>query len=1459
MRRRLLIFVSVTVALVLGVPIGVVGIANTSWGRDRVADLIETVTEGGPITIRIGALTGTVPTAMVLSDIELSDRSGVFATVGGAGLRWRIASLLQGVISIQDLEVSATRIDRLPETGEDLEAGPPSLGPVVPTLRFEPLPMDVAVERVRLEDVVLGPSVLGEEFTLEAEVSGVLSRTDAGVTGWVEASRPAAPRARLDLDLAVSPSTGVLRAEVEAAEPVDGLVAALIGLEERTALAVSLIGSGTIEDWKGTLSGGFGPGASADLDLSVAVTADTVGIDVEGRVEGDRVVPPELRPVVAGGAAVSGSARIVAQGRVALNDLRFRSRGVDAAASLATDDSGIPIEGSLTVDLPALEPFGDALGLPVSGRLAASVRLEDAGRQATAIVDGDLAFAEVAAVDAMTVAVTVSADRPFALAPERIGLQTAATVAMPTIDAADLSALFGSTLGVNVSASLGTTDLVLTIDEMTAVAEGVSMDASGTVRPDSSGQLDYAVTVPDLARFDSLTGLRASGTVSAEGTVGLALDGLGLTAIIDGAATDLTIADPIAEAVLGSDPTLVVGVTLDPDRRLSFHELDLRLESATVRGDGSLDLDGGTLAGRVDVTVPDLTAVSAPTTMDLAGSVGLALALGGTIDRPAASASWRGDGVVIDGLRLDRTTGSATTVRDGAQWRGDIAAQIALVGEPVDLAARYAAGPEAVRLDAIALDGLGASASGNLVAEIRTGRVVGSVLLSAADLGLIGSVLDLPVTAGRAEASINLSGEREQTVEADIKVENLGLEGEVSVDRLEVTADIVNPGENADGRLDVRVTGAGGGVRRGAMQVDLSDGQAAIALSVDGEAGVPFRFTATASTTVATLGDQLVVERMDGTFGEVAISQSTAVTVGMQPVLAIDGLDLSVDNGRIVGRASFDPAALEVVMAFRDIPVDLLRLVDEDIGPQGVVNGDLTVSGPIEVPSVLLTLETEDVRPTNPDLTDVPALVARAEVRIDDGRFLATAEAKLGDGVEAALQAAAPLASPEVGQAPVLDMAAPLEARVEVDVDLARVMAYLPVDDVLLAGRFGLHVSGAGTLEAPVLSGTAALSDGLADVADAGLYLRDITLEAFGEGDRLVLRSFSARAVGGGGISGAGWISADPDAGFPVDLSFQARDFNAVDVDEASVSVDLDLGLSGAAPDYLLSGSVVVLPTEIRIPDSLPPSVVELDVIEVQGGQAIEKPVAPVEPSDTRLPLSLDVQVSVPGEVFVRGRGLDSEWGGAVQATGPVTEPEVGGEIAVRRGGFEALGRSFAFDRGRIIFDGGPAEDPAIDMRLTTEVTDIAAAVVVGGRASNPEIGLESDPVLPEEDILSRLLFGSDKAELSPLQALQLARSAAILSGRFGAGPGITDQVRDALGVDTFDVDTAATEDGTIGASLSVGKYVAPGVFLKLQQGLSGATSRAVVEVDVADNVTLETDVGADSQSRVGVNWKLDY
>jgi translocation and assembly module TamB len=493
------------------------------------------------------------------------------------------------------------------------------------------------------------------------------------------------------------------------------------------------------------------------------------------------------------------------------------------------------------------------------------------------------------------------------------------------------------------------------------------------------------------------------------------------------------------------------------------------------------------------------------------------------------------------------------------------------------------------------------------------------------------------------------------------------------------------------------------------------------------------------------------------------------------------------------------------------------------------------------------------VGPTHDDL---PPLVASAEASVAQHRLAVAVDATVGEGALARFRLAAGLTPGAGGAPPALDQRAPMTAELVLDAALGRLTDYLPLEGTRIAGQATARIDVTGTPTAPVVAGTASLAEGEIDQSDAGLYLRNVRLEARGDGGRLVIDTLSASAVSGGTLEGGGSIGFAAASAVPADLRLTARGLVAVDLDEATVPIDADLALTGSLPDYLLAGTVTVLPSEIRIPDQMPPSVMTLEVVEIRDGVVVAKP-PEARPAEARSPVGLDLRINIPGQVFVRGRGLDSEWGGALTVSGRADAPVVRGEIAVRRGNLDAVGRSFGFGRGRILFDGGPPADPGLDMLLSTRVAEIEARITVTGSARDPQIALGSEPALPEEEVLSRILFGSPRAQLSPLQALRLAQSAAVLSGRLGSGGGIADTLRETLGVDTLDFDTGDDSGG--GASLSVGRYVAPGVFLKLQQGLGGETSKAVVEVELTDSITVETDVGADSQSRVGVNWKLDY
>ncbi len=147
----------------------------------------------------------------------------------------------------------------------------------------------------------------------------------------------------------------------------------------------------------------------------------------------------------------------------------------------------------------------------------------------------------------------------------------------------------------------------------------------------------------------------------------------------------------------------------------------------------------------------------------------------------------------------------------------------------------------------------------------------------------------------------------------------------------------------------------------------------------------------------------------------------------------------------------------------------------------------------------------------------------------------------------------------------------------------------------------------------------------------------------------------------------------------------------------------------------------------------------------------------------------------------------------------------------------------------------------------------MTAIVTVSGRASDPDIAFSSQPPLPEDEVLARILFNRATQDLSPFQYAQLAAAAAQLAGG-GGGPGILGQLRGATGLDDLDIITEA--DGS--TALKAGRYLSEDVYLDVQTDSSGV-SRAQINLDLSDRLTARGSVGTDGNTTLGIFFERDY
>jgi translocation and assembly module TamB len=190
------------------------------------------------------------------------------------------------------------------------------------------------------------------------------------------------------------------------------------------------------------------------------------------------------------------------------------------------------------------------------------------------------------------------------------------------------------------------------------------------------------------------------------------------------------------------------------------------------------------------------------------------------------------------------------------------------------------------------------------------------------------------------------------------------------------------------------------------------------------------------------------------------------------------------------------------------------------------------------------------------------------------------------------------------------------------------------------------------------------------------------------------------------------------------------------------------------------------------------------------------------------------VNASAPNRVAVDGMGLESEWGIDIALRGTVEDPRIGGTARLVRGEYTFAGARFELTRGRILFDENEPIDPRLDILAEASRSGTNVDIAFTGNAQSPSIAFSSEPALPEEEILARLLFGGSVTSLSATDALQLAAALASLQGG-GAGLDPIGELRKSIGLDQLRIVGA---DPLIGreTGIALGKNINRRIYIEL-------------------------------------------
>ncbi|MEO5366220.1 MAG: translocation/assembly module TamB [Magnetococcus sp. WYHC-3] len=335
---------------------------------------------------------------------------------------------------------------------------------------------------------------------------------------------------------------------------------------------------------------------------------------------------------------------------------------------------------------------------------------------------------------------------------------------------------------------------------------------------------------------------------------------------------------------------------------------------------------------------------------------------------------------------------------------------------------------------------------------------------------------------------------------------------------------------------------------------------------------------------------------------------------------------------------------------------------------------------------------------------------------------------------------------------------------------------------------------------------------------------------------------------GGGRVSARGEVRLDPAADFPFDLGLKLDHVTLMDRPEMRLVSSGQGRLTGDWRKARLAGEFTLDQGEMYLSES--DSAADVQVVEI-----VEPGAAPKDATaSVGMAWTLDVGLAVPGRVFVRGRGLESEWHGALRLRGHAAAPEVSGRLAVKRGVLDFLDRRFTLRRGQVEFTGNIPPTPELDIEAAAPGEDMLALVRLTGSTARPVLKLTSEPELPADEVLARLLFKRDTVGLTPGQALKLAAALRELQG--SSGPGWMERVQRSLGLDRLEV--GGGESSPVG-SVKVGKYLSDRLYLELEKSTTPGESRLNMEWEMGPELSVESGVTDQSSGQVGVRWRREY
>jgi translocation and assembly module TamB len=389
---------------------------------------------------------------------------------------------------------------------------------------------------------------------------------------------------------------------------------------------------------------------------------------------------------------------------------------------------------------------------------------------------------------------------------------------------------------------------------------------------------------------------------------------------------------------------------------------------------------------------------------------------------------------------------------------------------------------------------------------------------------------------------------------------------------------------------------------------------------------------------------------------------------------------------------------------------------------------------------------------------------------------------------------------------------------------------------ILARGSMDINVTATGSLSQPVLQGRIDVKDTYLSHNDFPSGVSDLNGVLLFDRNRVQIEKLSG-TTGGGTLALTG--SASYQGGvIALDIGATAQGVRLRYPPGVSSTANADLRLTGTTNSALLSGNVVV--TKLAVTPGF----------DFGSYLAANKTVVFAQTNSLESRLRLDLHVTTTPELQMQTAIARLSGDADLRARGTADNPVIVGRVEVLEGEISFNGTKYQLERGDVTFANPAKTQPMIDLQAITRVRDYDITVRLHGdlsAANKVKVTWQSEPPLPEEDVIALLALGRTRDEAASLAQAgggsSFSGDASNLILNEALNSAVASRVQRLFGVSRIKIDPQglASETSVIrGPQVTIEQRVASNLSLTYSTNVS-VTSQQIIqaEYNITRNISI--------------------